>query len=125
MADGSILALAEREVPEAVVGLIGTYLESARLLGQRTGEMHLALSSDSENRDFAPEPFTPFYQRSLYQSMRNLAVQNLYLIRQAILRLPDSVRPQAEAVAALENRILNCFRAVHETRITSWRIRCH
>jgi maltose alpha-D-glucosyltransferase/alpha-amylase len=122
---GSLLELAQGEVPHPVAALLGTYLESARLLGQRTGEMHLALASNSENRDFAPEPFTPFYQRSLYQSMRNLAVQNLYLLRQALPRLDDSIRPDAERVAALEIPILNCFRSVYETRITAQRIRCH
>jgi maltose alpha-D-glucosyltransferase/alpha-amylase len=45
------------------------------LLGKRTGEMHCALSADDENRDFKPEDFTPFYQRALYQSMRNRAAR--------------------------------------------------
>jgi len=35
----------------------GIYPAKAKLLGQRTGELHLALASDSEERAFAPEPF--------------------------------------------------------------------
>ena len=38
--------------------LIGGYLESAERLGRRTGELHLALASDSSDTAFAPEPFT-------------------------------------------------------------------
>jgi maltose alpha-D-glucosyltransferase / alpha-amylase len=53
--------------------LVGPYLEEARLLGERTGEMHAVLASDRGTPAFAPEEFTLFYQRSLYQSMRNLA----------------------------------------------------
>jgi maltose alpha-D-glucosyltransferase/alpha-amylase len=125
LAGAPLLKLAQQEPPESVVALIGTYLEAARLLGQRTGEMHLALASAPEDRIFAPEPFTPFYQRALFQSMRNLAVQNLQLLRRRFDRVPALVRPQAEKVVGLESAILKCLRAVYETRMTARRIRCH
>ena len=125
IADGSVFALAEQDVPEPVAAIIGTYMEAARLLGQRTGELHLALASDADDRDFAPEAFTPFYQRSLFQSMRNLTVHSLYLLRRGMARIPEAVRPEAERVAGLEQEILRSLRAVHETRMTARRIRCH
>jgi len=123
----ALLELSDNEMPEAVVGLIGTYLELARLLGQRTAEMHLALASASapENREFAPEPFTPFYQRSLFQSMRNLAVRNLQLLRRSLGRVPAPVRPLAEKIAGMESEIIGRLRVVHEVRMTAKRIRCH
>ena len=52
--------------------LIGGYLDMARLLGQRTAELHLALAANRSDPAFAPEPFGKLYQRSIYQSMRNL-----------------------------------------------------
>jgi maltose alpha-D-glucosyltransferase/alpha-amylase len=117
--------LERRDPPDAVVGMIGTYLESARLLGQRAGQLHLALGSDPDHPHFAPEPFTPFYQRALYQSMRNRAVQNLRLLTLSLDRLPPAVRPLAEKVARLESEIVARLRAVHEKRIDAKRIRCH
>ncbi len=45
----------------------GVYPQKARLLGQRTGELHLALASESDDRAFAPEPFNSFAQRSVFQ----------------------------------------------------------
>jgi maltose alpha-D-glucosyltransferase / alpha-amylase len=120
-----LLALAERQPPEPVVALIGTYLELARLLGQRTGEMHLALASDHERREFAPEPFTLFYQRARFQSMRNLAVQNLQSLRRHLPTLAEPVRAQAQKVAALEPDILKRLRALHERPINAQRIRVH
>ncbi|MFO1501973.1 MAG: maltose alpha-D-glucosyltransferase [Verrucomicrobiota bacterium] len=125
LAGGSILELADKEIPADISSVVGTFLESARLLGQRTGEMHLALASDSDNRDFAPEPFTPFYQRGLYQSMRNLAVQNLQLIRRKLAGLESGVRPIAERVVKLEPEILTRLRTVFETRVSALRIRTH
>jgi maltose alpha-D-glucosyltransferase/alpha-amylase len=105
--------------------MLGTYLESARLLGQRTGEMHLALASEPENRDFAPEPFTPFYQRALFQSMRNLTVQNFGFLRRNLSRVPEPTRSLADRVAGLEGTLLQRLRAVYETRMLAKRIRCH
>ncbi len=53
------LELMEHTLPEDAQELFGEYLESARLLGVRTAEMHAALSSESGGADFSPEPFQP------------------------------------------------------------------
>ena len=123
--EGSVLKLSRNELPEAVMSLIGTYIELARLLGQRTAELHAALASEPRDRDFAPEPFTPFYQRSLLQSMRNLTVQNFRLLRLNLNRLTSALQPQAERVIAMESDILKRLRAVNEARLRARRIRCH
>jgi len=49
------------------------FFEMVDLLGERTGELHLALASDREDPAFSPEPFSKSYQRSVYQSIRSLA----------------------------------------------------
>jgi maltose alpha-D-glucosyltransferase/alpha-amylase len=51
-------ALAASEPPPAIREVAGGYFGIAERLGQRTGELHLALASDASNPDFAPEPFT-------------------------------------------------------------------
>ena len=89
-------------------------MELARLLGQRTGELHLALASDSESRDFVPEPFTPFYQRALFQSMRNLAMQNLQLLQRRLQSLPESARSLAEKVVKAQPEIIEQFKKMAE-----------
>jgi maltose alpha-D-glucosyltransferase/alpha-amylase len=125
LAGGALLELAEKPMTPELSAIVGLFLESARLLGQRTGEMHLALASDAENPDFAPEPFTPFYQRALYQSMRNLTVQNLELLRGRLNTLEGDVRTLAEKVLSFEQRILDRLRTVYETKMSALRIRCH
>ncbi|HSA94165.1 MAG TPA: maltose alpha-D-glucosyltransferase [Terriglobales bacterium] len=121
----SPLTLASQDLPEQAGALIGTYLESARLLGQRTAEMHLALASDSQDSAFVPEAFTPFYQRSLYQSMRNLASNSFQMLRQRIPTLPEAVRSDAQAVVGQEAAILGKFRAITEGKISAMRTRIH
>jgi len=113
------------EIPTIAQELIGSYLPSAQLLGQRTGELHVALASDVKNPAFAPEPFTALYRRSLYQSMRTLADQSLALLGERIEVLPEEIRVDAEKVLKLESTIFNRFRQIIEAKIGGMRIRCH
>jgi maltose alpha-D-glucosyltransferase / alpha-amylase len=121
----SITKLPAEKIPEAAVEMIGTYLESARQIGERTAELHLALASETEDRDFAPEPFTAHSQRSLYQSMRNLTRQSFQLLSQRLKTLPEDVQPGAQQVLGLESKILGRFRAIYERRLDAQRIRYH
>jgi maltose alpha-D-glucosyltransferase/alpha-amylase len=99
---------------------IGAFIESARLLGRRTAELHLALASDPSDPAFAPEPFTTLYQRSLYQSMRAPAVRTFRLLRRMF---PDD--PLLGKVLDLESEILDRYREVLDHKIDATRIRCH
>ncbi|MGH2635918.1 MAG: maltose alpha-D-glucosyltransferase [Actinomycetota bacterium] len=105
--------------PELAIETMGAYLESARLLGRRTGEMHLALASDAEDPAFAPERVTPFYQRSLYQSLRGIG-NGAFLLLRARPELPG-----AKLVLDAQPRILDRFRSVLDIRITGARTRIH
>ena len=101
-----LLALAERDVPPLASALIGPYVASARLLGQRTAELHLALASDSGDSRFAPEPFTAPYQQALAQSMQGLTTEAFRLLRQRLADLPEAVREEAQTVLALEREVM-------------------
>jgi maltose alpha-D-glucosyltransferase / alpha-amylase len=105
--------------------LIGPYLENVKLLGQRTAEMHVALASDNSDPDFAPEPFSVLYQRSLYQSMRNHTGQTFQLLRGNLKSLRGTVLDQALKVLDLQNEVLNQFRSVLSRRIMAKRNRIH
>ncbi|HEX9879722.1 MAG TPA: maltose alpha-D-glucosyltransferase, partial [Candidatus Binatia bacterium] len=120
-----LVDLTDGEVPNLAQDAIGPYLESARLLGQRTGELHVALASDSKDPAFAPEPFTAFNRRSLYQSMRTLADQSLSLLAARLKGLREDVRPDAEKVLALERDIFRRFQLLADQKISAMRIRCH
>ncbi len=121
----SLFELAEKGVPESAVEIIGTYFESARLMGERIGELHLALASELDNKDFAAEPFTPFYQRSLYQSLRNHLAFHFRMLRRDLKNLPESTRALAEKVLATQDAILKRYQVVHQTPMAAMRIRCH
>jgi maltose alpha-D-glucosyltransferase/alpha-amylase len=120
-----ILDLVEEETSPQVLDNLGTYAEAARLLGQRTVELHVALASAPEDPNFSPEPFSKLYQRSLYQSTRNLTGRVLQLLGRTIKRLPESLQAEAKQVLEKEEEILDCFQSITRKKISAMRLRCH
>ncbi len=108
-----------------VTNHVGTYLESARLLGVRTAELHLALASGAPGSDFTVEPMTSNYLRGLFQSMRSLALQNLRRLRKQMNSLPPDLVPVAQRVIELEPVILQNYRKLVGQHFAAGRIRIH
>ena len=121
----SLLRQAAEPPTDSARAFVGPHLEEARLLGERTADMHLVLASDPEDPAFAPEPFTMFYQRSLYQSMRNLSGRVLQLLRTRVDELEGEVKGCATEVLALDETILRRFRSLVDHKVNGSRIRCH
>src|SRR5262249_9856973 len=63
--------------PVLAADLLRNPLAPPRLLGQRLGELHLALAGPGEQSEFAAEPISLQYQRSVYQSLRNILIDML------------------------------------------------
>ncbi len=112
------------EVPDDVHEMLGIYLDRARLLGVRTAELHRALSR-VDGESFRPEGFTTLYQRSLYQSMRNLTGHTLRLLSQRRRSLPAEVREEAERVLSSRDALLDAFKRIRARKLDGGRIRTH
>ena len=125
LAGKSLWDFAEAPTPPQVKEFASSFLTAAALLGRRTAEMHVALASDPSVVAFAPEPFTPHYQRSLYQSARKLAVQNLLRLRKRLSHLTPRAQLLGQAILDNEKQLLERLRAIVGRKITSTRIRCH
>ena len=125
MPSAKITTLAAAELSEQAQGLLDTYSESARMMGEATAAMHLALASDLEDKAFAPEPFTPHAQRGLFQSMRNMTRQNFQLLNRQLKTFPPEVQTQAQQVLAREPEILKKLRQICERPLNVVRIRQH
>ncbi len=114
-----------QEVPSLAAEIIGPYLELVRLLGKRTGELHLTLASDYTMPAFSPEPFSKLYQRSLYQSMRNLTRKVLQILKNRLKDLPAETILGAQKIIEAESKILQRFQVIINLKVTAMRIRCH
>jgi len=122
-----VLALNESEKEHTKIhDLIGgSSLETARLLGQRTAEMHLALISKPEEPHFTPEPCSILDQRSIYQAMRGTVKTAVQLLRRKHVELPESLNGLIEDVVKSEHEVLNYFQKIIQKQFLCEKIRTH
>lgn len=103
----------------------GIYPQKAKLLGKRTGELHLALASDMDDRAFAPESFNALSQRSVYQNMRASLRRAFALLQKKLPDLPEQFRAEAQEVLDAEQKILAQEHRILEQRFPATKIRIH
>jgi len=114
-----------QEPPPLAQETIGPYLVSARLLGERTAELHMALASAPDDPEFAPEPFSLIYQNSLYHAMRSFTTQMLQLLRERLKEIPNGLKENAQQVLDSEKSIIDRLQLIRNRKISAARIRCH
>jgi maltose alpha-D-glucosyltransferase/alpha-amylase len=110
-------------VLEEMIG--GIYPEKAKLLGRRTGELHVALASAPDDRVFAPEPFNAMAQRSVFQTMRALLRRTTALLQKKIPTLPENFQTEASDVLSAEKEILGREKRILDRRSIAAKIRIH
>ncbi|HTM06812.1 MAG TPA: maltose alpha-D-glucosyltransferase [Verrucomicrobiae bacterium] len=120
-----VIDLIDRQIPPLAHEMIGAYLPSAELLGRRTGEMHVALALDGADPAFAPEGFSSFYRRSMYEGMRTLAKQTFGVLARRVKQLPEELQPEAKRLLDQEKEIYRRLRAILDLKITGQRTRHH
>ncbi len=117
-------ALAVDTPNEVAVELIGEYLEMARLLGQRTGQMHAALASDTASAEMAPERFLHFHRHALCHEVNGRIRAGMRRLRESG-DLPEPVQGLARDVLAYAGQIAGRLKPLRESRISAKRIRIH
>jgi trehalose synthase-fused probable maltokinase len=112
--------------PQEASGLLDPYLASARLLGRRTAEMHMALAAGAGDRAFAPEPYTPSDGARLSQELSAQATRTCTLLRERLPSLSGTAAQEAEQVLANESRIREKLaEAADSAALDVLRIRLH
>jgi maltose alpha-D-glucosyltransferase/alpha-amylase len=97
----------------------------ARLLGQRAGELHVALARNQEDPAFAPEPFTDFYRQGLYHGMLGHASRCMNRLRSGLRQLTGDVRHEAEQLLSREGELRARLKPLRDRRIPTIRTRIH
>ncbi|RPI70999.1 MAG: hypothetical protein EHM47_11100, partial [Ignavibacteriales bacterium] len=94
------------------------------LLGQRTAEMHLALTSP-DNPLFKAEPVTVFYQRSIYQSMRSIVKNTFRLLRSNVSQFENNLQPLVQESIKKEEMLLVFMERILKIKFNASKIRIH
>ncbi|MGI0067544.1 MAG: putative maltokinase, partial [Thermoplasmata archaeon] len=111
--------------PTIAVELVGSYLDMAQRLGERTAEFHRALASERFDPAFAPEPFNQMYARSIFQTMQTQRQQVLGRLREVRPRLAEVPGRLADRVLAREAAVEARYRQLLDRRFSGQRIRIH
>jgi maltose alpha-D-glucosyltransferase/alpha-amylase len=117
--------LSEREpIPESLDGIRST-LEAAALLGTRTAELHLALSSSSSVAAFTPEPLTG---AELAHDAERIELQIKSAFEALKFKLPkldDATCDQAGLLLSRRPELIHRARSIQTVATSGQRIRIH
>ncbi len=120
-----LLELAAAAPSPRVLEALGEYPRAAAVLGRRTAQMHRALSSDGDNPDFAPEPFSPRDAVALRQSLRDQANHVLASLGDNLDRLPADVVLSARQLLEQGVDLARSVELGVSDRVGATKIRCH
>jgi maltose alpha-D-glucosyltransferase/alpha-amylase len=114
------------ELPNELRDLLSSRAaDQARLIGMRTGEMHLALASGTAVKDFKPEEFSLHYQRSLFSAMVSLVREVFQNLKRNLNRLPSDLQPEAEELLKHRDDVLGVFKKIYTKKLDVLKIRIH
>ncbi|HWE31531.1 MAG TPA: alpha-amylase, partial [Polyangia bacterium] len=122
---GNLLEQGKVELPESMLELLGGFVRRARQLGRRTAELHLVLGAEPADPSFASQPFTGFYQQSLFQGAHKLWVRTAELLRKNLGKLPEPLQSDVKAIANDEVRIDKRLRTIASRKLEVARVRIH
>jgi maltose alpha-D-glucosyltransferase / alpha-amylase len=125
LTQGTPFALSSQPVPRVINELLGGHAEIAVLLGRCTADMHIALSSQPEIQDFAPEPFTEFYRHSLYHGLLAEMNKSMDALRHHVEQLSGAAQEEARALLEQQDTLRQRFNLLRDTRISGMRTRHH
>ena len=96
------------------------------LLGRRTAELHKALSLDTDDPAFHPEPFSQLSQRSAYQDVQSKLKRSLQILASnGAGVLPEAAWELARPIVENRRKLLDSLKIFRDTRARSQKIRVH
>jgi maltose alpha-D-glucosyltransferase/alpha-amylase len=101
------------------------YLAQARVLGQRTAELHRAFAIPSDDPAFAPEPITEADLERWRHALRKQAEAAFRALEHALPRLVDGDRAHAEALLARRDASDARIAALTGSEISAAKTRIH
>jgi maltose alpha-D-glucosyltransferase / alpha-amylase len=125
VASEDLMDLAQQEPSPLAREYVGIALDSAAMLGKRTAQLHLALSSPTDDPSFAPELLSDNEVQSLLAGLRKDASRVLDLLKDSVARLPDDFIDLAGLALGRRGQILNSFTLAAQDGTLGQRTRIH
>jgi maltose alpha-D-glucosyltransferase/alpha-amylase len=111
-------------IPSPGTSIAIFFLKKIRIIGELTARMHRELAAGKEE-EFRAEPFSPHYQRSLYQSFRGLTHRILVRVEARCDSLPETQAAELRALVSQEKAICATFLLPLRQKLSASRVRIH
>ncbi|MGD9646348.1 MAG: maltose alpha-D-glucosyltransferase [Pirellulales bacterium] len=121
----SLLECADAEPPLELQEMIGSYLEAAAILGQRTAELHLALGATTDDPAFSPEPFSKSDLATLHRGMAQQVRSAITELNRNCKQLPEGLKSTARVVLEAREVVVQQIKSLAELPLDTSKIRCH
>jgi len=102
-----------------------TSIDQATLLGKRTAEMHLALSSEQSDPAFAPENFNDEYADWMLDNCESLLKRRIRMAKDCYSQLDETGKDLAKFFLHHQSEIKNFFSQIKSKSLLSLRTRIH
>lgn len=102
-----------------------TSIEQAALLGKRTAEMHIALSSEESDPAFVPEAYNDEYADWMLDNCLSLVKRRLRMAKDCYSALDETGKSLAKFFMSHEHDIRNFFSQIKSRSFQSKRTRIH
>lgn len=103
----------------------GRAAEQSRLVGIRTGQLHLALVQSKGLKEFTPENFSTHYQRSLFSSMLALVRETFQTMQRNKTMMPENEMPAINELLERKTEILAVLKKIYSKKLDVVKIRIH
>jgi maltose alpha-D-glucosyltransferase/alpha-amylase len=103
---------------------IESFIEKAKIIGKNTADLHLSFLLQKD-KEFQPEPFSVFYQQSLFQSFRKMLKQCMMLIRSSQTTFLPSQQKELDFIISKEKEIISLYQNLLKKKISCIKIRIH
>lgn len=117
--------LAHQPIQEKWVKFFQGYPKIVEQLGEMTAEMQVAFGSITQHKNFEPQPYTLFYQRSLYQTLRRRIQEGFAVLKNPKINISNELKEELQKVIGLEEGIMNFLNLLTHFKISGFRIRVH
>lgn len=123
---GLVQPVSFENLPIELQDLLGARAsEQSRLLGERTGQLHLALSKNNTSKDLAPENFSLHYQRSLFSSSVALVRETYNNINKNKNQVLERDKLAVDKLFGHKSEMLFVFKKIYSRKLDVVKTRIH
>ncbi|MCC6983920.1 MAG: maltose alpha-D-glucosyltransferase [Bauldia sp.] len=119
------VALAPETAPDKLHEIFSGYMRLAEVLGRRTGELHKALATPTDDPAFAAEALTEADVAATASDARGFAAKAFARLRTALETLSETARPLVEALSARQQALDRLIGDLVQEPVGAMKIRIH